>query len=96
MYVLSTLSLCVSAIVVKRHMSTYLLVVCVWPVLGGDLCSVLGVSGVPMVVILHPSGNCQVMSIVHCTVPVTNLICLMNEILFLSVRHTRQFSQACS
>jgi len=26
-------------------------------VLGGDLCSVLGVFGVPMVVILHPLGN---------------------------------------
>jgi len=29
-------------------------------VLGGDLCSVLGVSGVPAVVILHPSGNCHI------------------------------------
>jgi len=28
-------------------------------VLGGDLCSVLGVFGVPMIVILHPLGNCR-------------------------------------
>lgn len=30
---------------------------CCITVLGGDLCSVLGVTGVPMCVILHPAGN---------------------------------------
>ena len=28
-------------------------------VLGGDLCSVLAVFGVPTIVILHPLGNCS-------------------------------------